>query len=320
MPTKRKPNLSLKRPKWRKRNESHFDTSHGRTFKDAEMTSVQQTLKRTEEKASPSFMAIPLASKRKLSPFKSPLTKIMIPNLPAVGKSPMMKRFKVTSNRAKVSPSFIAIPLAGKRNFSPFKSPLTKIKIPMSPAFRKSPIMKRLKVTSARALFTAQDDVSRSAQRIKEESFDLTDSQNTLPDLQDNFSERTESVIGNLKPSAPDTNEILVDSLNTEYKDDFRELKALLPTVVEKLCKEGFDDALISFIKQTASDAFPLNNIAFLLWVDVVRWFNCSSTTLMRYSEDTKKFWKVGWRIFRGRFINFMSGYKNDSQVVLGYK
>ena len=141
----------------------------------------------------------------------------------------------------------------------------------MSPAVRKSPITKRLKVTSARALFTAQDDVSRSAQRIKEESFDLTDSQNTLPDLQDNFSERTESVIGNLKPSAPDTNEILVDSLNTEYKDDFRELKALLPTVVEKLSKEGFDDALISFIKRTASDAFHLNNIAFLLWVDVVR-------------------------------------------------
>ena len=138
----------------------------------------------------------------------------------------------------------------------------------MSPAVRKSPITKRLKVTSARALFTAQDDVSRSAQRIKEESFDLTDSQNTLPDLQDNFSERTESVIGNLKPSAPDTN---VDSLNTEYKDDFRELKALLPTVVEKLSKEGFDDALISFIKQTASDAFHLNNIAFLLWADVVR-------------------------------------------------
>ena len=38
----------------------------------------------------------------------------------------------------------------------------------------------------------------------------------------------------------------------------------------------------------------------------------------MRYSEDTKKFWKVGWRIFGGRFINFMTGYKNDSQVVLG--
>ena len=175
MPTKRKPNLSIKRPKWRKRNESRFDTSHGRTFKDAEMTSVQQTLKRTEEKASPSFMAIPLASKIKIS--KSP----------AVGKSPMMKRFKVTSNRAKVSPSCIAIPLAGKQNFSPFKSQLTKIKIPMSPAVRKSPITKMLKVTSARALFTAQDDVSRSAQRIKEESFDLTDSQNTLPDLQDNL-------------------------------------------------------------------------------------------------------------------------------------
>ena len=38
----------------------------------------------------------------------------------------------------------------------------------------------------------------------------------------------------------------------------------------------------------------------------------------MRYSEDTKTFWKLGWRLFGGRFLNFMGGYKNDSQVVLG--
>ena len=34
--------------------------------------------------------------------------------------------------------------------------------------------------------------------------------------------------------------------------------------------------------------------------------------------EDSKKFWKLGWRLFSGRFVNFMSAFKNESQVVLG--
>ena len=88
--------------------------------------------------------------------------------------------------------------------------------------------------------------------------------------------------------------------------------------MVEKLSKEGFDEALLPFLKQIVSENFPLDNVAFLLWVDVVKWFDCSSTTTMRYSEDTKKFRKTGWRIFGGRFLNFTSGFKNNSQIVLG--
>lgn len=32
----------------------------------------------------------------------------------------------------------------------------------------------------------------------------------------------------------------------------------------------------------------------------------------MRYSEESKKFWKLGWRLFGAKFIHFMSGYKNE--------
>ena len=94
-----------------------------------------------------------------------------------------------------MSPLFTAIPLTGKRKYSPFKSPLMKIKIPKSPAVRKSPMTKRLKVTSARALFKAEADVPIPDQSIKEETFDLIDIQNSCQDLcgsgVDNFSERT---------------------------------------------------------------------------------------------------------------------------------
>ena len=36
----------------------------------------------------------------------------------------------------------------------------------------------------------------------------------------------------------------------------------------------------------------------------------------MRYSDQTKAFWKLGWRLFSGRFLNFMGGYKSHGDVV----
>lgn len=35
----------------------------------------------------------------------------------------------------------------------------------------------------------------------------------------------------------------------------------------------------------------------------------------MRYSDETKKFWKLGYINFGGKFISFMSGFKNTDQV-----
>ena len=92
------------------------------------------------------------------------------------------------------------------------------------------------------------------------------------------------------KPEVVGSTESLpVDSQEEKRKKELNELKDLLPVVVKKLSEEGFDEALLSFSKQIVLEKFPLDNVAFLLWVDVVKWFDCSSTTTMRYSEDTKK-------------------------------
>ena len=99
MPTKQKSYLSLKRPKWRKKNESRPEVSYRRTIENAELViHVQPPFKyRTEVKTSSLFTSNPLMSNRKFSPFKSPLTKIKIPKSPALRKSPMTKRLKNTS-------------------------------------------------------------------------------------------------------------------------------------------------------------------------------------------------------------------------------
>jgi len=36
----------------------------------------------------------------------------------------------------------------------------------------------------------------------------------------------------------------------------------------------------------------------------------------MHYSEATKQFWLVGYRLFNGSFIRFMSGEKNEGDVL----
>ncbi|VDI01697.1 Hypothetical predicted protein [Mytilus galloprovincialis] len=35
----------------------------------------------------------------------------------------------------------------------------------------------------------------------------------------------------------------------------------------------------------------------------------------MRYSEDVKRFWRVGLKLFKGKFVRFMSGIKNKGQL-----
>ena len=93
----------------------------------------------------------------------------------------------------------------------------------------------------------------------------------------------------------------------------------LLPKVVHKLQQAGINPKFLgNFFEQVVKGTFPLVNVAFLLWIEVVEWFQNDCTSGMRYMEETKKFWKLGWRHFGGQFIRFMSGYKNMSQVKSG--
>jgi hypothetical protein len=106
------------------------------------------------------------------------------------------------------------------------------------------------------------------------------------------------------------------DHLESETRDIENEMFELLPSVLTKLAKEGFDQTLLNFFRQISKNEFPLSNISFLLWSEVVKWYSCKGTCFMRYSDETKKFWKLGYRMFGGRFIHFMSGYKNTGHNI----
>lgn len=104
----------------------------------------------------------------------------------------------------------------------------------------------------------------------------------------------------------------------TPLEREIQEMNAILPDVLQTLEESGTKESFLDFCRLVHSNKFPLDNIAYLLWIEVLKWYTMANTSSMRYSDQTKKFWKLGWRVFGGKFINFMSGYKNTSQVVLG--
>ena len=69
-----------------------------------------------------------------------------------------------------------------------------------------------------------------------------------------------------------------------------------------------------------ANDKFPLNNISFRLAMDIVKWFSLEGTTSKRqYSDESKKWWHMGWRLFGGKFLRLHTGMKHLGEVVMGH-
>ncbi|XP_035687318.1 uncharacterized protein LOC118423289 [Branchiostoma floridae] len=95
----------------------------------------------------------------------------------------------------------------------------------------------------------------------------------------------------------------------------------LLPRVLVELrdLDSSKQDILLRFCHLVEAGKFPLDNICFHLWCEVVDWYNLdTSSTGMRYSPVTKTFWKIGWRLFGGRFLRLMSGNRGIGQVLTG--
>ena len=75
----------------------------------------------------------------------------------------------------------------------------------------------------------------------------------------------------------------------------------LLPKVLKSLEDVGQTESFLKFMGLLASGTFPLHNICYLLFLDIVEWFSCDSTTHMRYGHETVKFWQIGYRLFHGK-------------------
>jgi hypothetical protein len=115
-----------------------------------------------------------------------------------------------------------------------------------------------------------------------------------------------------MKVCCPSEKEIpQCDSKSIEIND----MIDLLLKVLKSLEDVGQKESFLKSMGLLASGTFPLHNICYLLLLDIVEWFSCDSTTHMRYGHETVKFWQIGYWLFHGKFLRFMSGIPNFGQI-----
>ena len=82
--------------------------------------------------------------------------------------------------------------------------------------------------------------------------------------------------------------------------------------------KVGHKATFMKFFSMVLNKQFPLDNVAFSLFTDVITWFSKDDSRGMRYSQPALKFFWLGKKLFGGRFVRFMSGLKNETDLLKG--
>ena len=75
---------------------------------------------------------------------------------------------------------------------------------------------------------------------------------------------------------------------------EIEEIRQNASTFVNKLQQENQLIDFMNLFTLICTDKFPMRHISFLLLLEVAKWYSSKCSTLMRYSEETKLFWKVG--------------------------
>jgi hypothetical protein len=99
------------------------------------------------------------------------------------------------------------------------------------------------------------------------------------------------------------------------------DITKLLPVVAQELLSSDCLSVLQmvkDFLSLLAAKKYPTNNISLRLFMETVQWYTLENASQMRYSNETLKFWKMGYRLLQEKFILFMGGLKNTGQIVAG--
>ena len=96
--------------------------------------------------------------------------------------------------------------------------------------------------------------------------------------------------------------------------DELEKLRNVLPKAAQRLKDQGHLSTWLQLHRLIADGSFPLNNICFRLFLDIVKLHCCPSLTEMRYPEHSKVFWRTAYRLFGGKLMRFMGGPKCQGQ------
>ena len=77
--------------------------------------------------------------------------------------------------------------------------------------------------------------------------------------------------------------------------------------MLKELASVGKDHILMKFMVLVCAKKFPLTNIVFSLFCDVVSWYSLSDTRCMIYGRRYNAVFWVGLKLLGGRFMSFIS-------------
>ena len=100
-----------------------------------------------------------------------------------------------------------------------------------------------------------------------------------------------------------------------QSNDDIHEV---LDEVLNIFNQNNVKEDFVSFFKLVSQNKFPMNNVAFILFLDAVKWFGSNDTRAVRYSDTSLKLFWLGKRLFGGKFLRFMGGPKHETSNLLG--
>ena len=100
-----------------------------------------------------------------------------------------------------------------------------------------------------------------------------------------------------------------------EIEDLEREAFETVNKAFKILNRVGLGTQFHAFFSLIVENKFPLDNISMLLFLETVRFYDCDNTSQMRYLEETRRFWKSGFRLFHAKFLYFMGGPKHVGEL-----
>ncbi|XP_053383231.1 uncharacterized protein LOC123562931 [Mercenaria mercenaria] len=103
-------------------------------------------------------------------------------------------------------------------------------------------------------------------------------------------------------------------SVDEDDQEMINEINRILPDVIKSLRDIDQLQNWLSFHQMIKEGRFPLENIAFHLFMDVCKFYSLGNTASMRFSPVVKRFWRIGYCLFHGKWLHFMSGPKNLGQ------
>ena len=74
--------------------------------------------------------------------------------------------------------------------------------------------------------------------------------------------------------------------------------KELLTDAIKVLKEHNVDNEVVTFLKLVSQKDFPLDNVAFQLFLDVVKWFDTEDVRSIRYNDTSMTFSWFGKRLF----------------------